>query len=176
LFTKNSSWQAKLLENVRRLRPKLRQLKNWLLHHTTHSHTLSFSPEHFWQKKTIWLLSATHSTFLCFPNWRWNWKAAILTQLRLSRQFRMRCWTHGRSTVNSKYAWIGSISRVMVPSRPKVSFWPDGATSPGNYGWSFEFAIRRSCMQTDNGCKKDRCTQWNRMLHFSMMNCCFLGC
>jgi hypothetical protein len=24
--------------------------------------------------------------------------------------------------------------RVMVASRPKVIFWPDGSTSPGNYG------------------------------------------
>jgi hypothetical protein len=26
-------------------------------------------------------------------------------------------------------------SRVMVASRPKVRFWPNGSTSPGNYGW-----------------------------------------
>jgi hypothetical protein len=27
---------------------------------------------------------------------------------------------------------------VMVASRPKASFWPDGSgTSPGNYGWLF---------------------------------------
>jgi hypothetical protein len=25
--------------------------------------------------------------------------------------------------------------RVMVASRPNVNFWPDGSTSPGNYGW-----------------------------------------
>jgi hypothetical protein len=32
-------------------------------------------------------------TFLCFPNWRWNWKAAILTHFRWSRQNHKRCWT-----------------------------------------------------------------------------------
>jgi hypothetical protein len=27
--------------------------------------------------------------------------------------------------------------RVVVTSMPKVSFWPDGSTSPGNYGRLF---------------------------------------
>jgi hypothetical protein len=26
---------------------------------------------------------------------------------------------------------------VMVVNRPKVSFWPDDSTGPGNYGWLF---------------------------------------
>jgi hypothetical protein len=26
---------------------------------------------------------------------------------------------------------------VMVASRPKVSFWPDGSINPRNYGWLF---------------------------------------
>jgi hypothetical protein len=29
--------------------------------------------------------------------------------------------------------------RVMVASRPKVSFLSGGSTSPGNYGWFFEY-------------------------------------
>jgi hypothetical protein len=29
----------------------------------------------------------------------------------------------------------GTTLRVMVASRPKVSFWPGGSTSPGNYGY-----------------------------------------
>jgi hypothetical protein len=33
------------------------------------------------------------------------------------------------------YMWKGAASRVMVGSGPKVSFWQDGSTSPGNYGW-----------------------------------------
>jgi hypothetical protein len=28
----------------------------------------------------------------------------------------------------------GTTSRMMVASRPKVGFWPDGSTSPRNYG------------------------------------------
>jgi hypothetical protein len=28
-------------------------------------------------------------------------------------------------------------ARVMVAGRSKVSFWPDGSTSPGNYEWLF---------------------------------------
>jgi hypothetical protein len=31
-------------------------------------------------------------------------------------------------------------SRVIVTSRPKISFWPDGSASPGNYGWLFVLA------------------------------------
>jgi hypothetical protein len=29
---------------------------------------------------------------------------------------------------------MGGGGEVMVASRPRVSFWPDGSTSPGNYG------------------------------------------
>jgi hypothetical protein len=41
---------------------------------------------------------------------------------------------NGRSTGNVAYVWKGTTLRVMVPSRPKVSFWPDGNSSPRNYG------------------------------------------
>jgi hypothetical protein len=40
---------------------------------------------------------------------------------------------NGRSTGNGAYLWKWTTSRVMVASRPKVSFWPDDSTSPGNY-------------------------------------------
>jgi hypothetical protein len=43
----------------------------------------------------------------------------------------------GRSAGNSAYVQMGISSRVMVASRPKVSFWPDSSTSPRNYGWLF---------------------------------------
>jgi hypothetical protein len=29
----------------------------------------------------------------------------------------------------------------MVTSRPKVSFWQDGSTRPGNYGWLFVWSF-----------------------------------
>jgi hypothetical protein len=38
--------------------------------------------------------------------------------------------------VNGAYVRQGFTSKVVVASRPKVSFWPDGSTSPGNYGWA----------------------------------------
>jgi hypothetical protein len=38
----------------------------------------------------------------------------------------------------------GTTSRVMVASRPKLSFWPDGSTSPGNYGW-LSVAVHNLC-------------------------------
>jgi hypothetical protein len=41
---------------------------------------------------------------------------------------------YGRSSRNSTYTLKGTTSRVMVASRPKVSFGPDGTTSTGNYG------------------------------------------
>jgi hypothetical protein len=44
---------------------------------------------------------------------------------------------NGRSTGNGAYERKWTISSVMVVSRLKVSFWPDGSTSPGNYGWLF---------------------------------------
>jgi hypothetical protein len=40
---------------------------------------------------------------------------------------------NGRIAGNSAYAQKGTTSRVMVASRPKVSFLPDGSTSPLNY-------------------------------------------
>jgi hypothetical protein len=39
-----------------------------------------------------------------------------------------------RSAGDGVYARKGTSSRMMVASRSKVSFWPDGSTSPGNYG------------------------------------------
>jgi hypothetical protein len=41
---------------------------------------------------------------------------------------------NGRSTGNTEYAQKRTTSKVMVVRRPKVSFWPDGSTSSGNYG------------------------------------------
>jgi hypothetical protein len=64
-------------ENVRRLRPELWRQNNWLLHHdNASSHTSFFTRE-----------------FFPFPDWRWNWKASILKQLRWSRLSRKRSWT-----------------------------------------------------------------------------------
>jgi hypothetical protein len=42
---------------------------------------------------------------------------------------------NGRSAGNGMYMWKGTTSRVMGSSRPEVSSWPDGCTSPRNYGY-----------------------------------------
>jgi hypothetical protein len=42
---------------------------------------------------------------------------------------------NGRSAGNGAYARKGTTSKVMVASRLKVSFWPDGSTTAVNYGY-----------------------------------------
>jgi hypothetical protein len=32
--------------------------------------------------------------------------------------------------------WKGTTASLIVASRPKVSFWRDGSTGPGNYGYT----------------------------------------
>jgi hypothetical protein len=39
-----------------------------------------------------------------------------------------------RNSINDGYARKGTTSRVMMASRSKVSFGPEGSTSPANYG------------------------------------------
>jgi hypothetical protein len=65
---------------LQRLRPELWRQKNWLLHHNNTPFTLPFSPGNYWPK-TTWV-AHMHPTFLCFHNWRCNWKGAMLTKLR----------------------------------------------------------------------------------------------
>jgi hypothetical protein len=42
---------------------------------------------------------------------------------------------NGRSTWNGAYVRKGATSRVIMASRPKVSFLPDDSTSARNYGY-----------------------------------------
>jgi hypothetical protein len=63
-----------------------------------------------------------------------------------------QCWTHSQNTISglylkesrgagkNAYVWKGITSRVMLTSRPKVRFWPDGSTSPWNYEWLFAYS------------------------------------
>jgi hypothetical protein len=112
---------------------------------TMHRLTLSFSPRTFWPK-TKWMSFTTPPTFLCSSYKISN--TAILTQLGWSKQNRRRPWTltehdfqdalkNGRSSGNGAYTRKETTSRVMVASSPKVTFWPQGRTSPVNYGWFF---------------------------------------
>jgi hypothetical protein len=113
---------------------------------TTHRITLLFSSRNLFTKSKITVVR-NHPTLLCFPEWGWNWKTTVLTQLRWSRQNRRQCLTpsqnktsrihlhHDRSSEDDAYARKGTTSRVMLASRPKVSFWPDDSPSPKNYGY-----------------------------------------
>jgi hypothetical protein len=55
-----------------------------------------------------------------------------------------------RSAGNGTYVQKGTTTRVIVTNMPKVSFWPDGSTSPWNYGWFF-ISIKRSEMVESKG-------------------------
>jgi hypothetical protein len=163
LFTMNSSWQAKQSSPHTTLTfygDCVKMCEDFALNFgvnrtgccitTTHHLTLSSSPGNFWLKST-WLLSPTHPTFLCFRDWRQDWKTTILAQLSWLRQNHRWCWTphrtrlpgciykNGRNTGDGAYTWKGTACRAMMTSTPKVSFWPDGRTSLGNYGWLFVF-------------------------------------
>jgi hypothetical protein len=144
-----------------------------------HHLTFPFSLGNFWPK-TTWLSYPIHptsltwppATFLCFL----GWKAAILTQWRWSRQNRRQCWTpsqnmtsrmhfkNGRSTESGVYTWNRTTLRVMMHYMPKVSFWPDGSTSPINYGYHLIFRTRWAGLKTWKGTSKIlqwRYRMWN---------------
>jgi hypothetical protein len=156
----NWSWQAqtnnsahncenvgRLLEKVRRLRPELWRQNDWLLHRDNAPSYISYFTRESLSKGNMTVL--LHSRTYLFPNRRWNWNAAILTQLRWSKQNSRRCWTPsqnmvsrihlkiGRSSGNGAYVWMGITSRMKLASRPKVNFWPNGSTSARYYGWIF---------------------------------------
>jgi hypothetical protein len=67
----------------------------------------------------------------------------LLIQLKWSRQNRKRCWTPSQNTSSRMQLNDGrslrkiTTSRELLASRPKVSFWQVGSTSPWNYGWLF---------------------------------------
>jgi hypothetical protein len=87
--------------------------------------------------------------FSLFSRLKLSWKAAVLTHWRWSRQNRRQYWTPSQNTTSKMhlkngisagkgaYVQKGTTSRVMVASRPKVSFWPDGSTNPRNYGYQW---------------------------------------
>jgi hypothetical protein len=119
----------------------------------THRLTLPFSPGNYWPK-TPWLSSPTHPTHLTWPpatflfpptedkterllfwhNWDDRGRIAGGANTLTEHDFRMHL-KNRRSAGNSAYVQKGTTSRVMVASGPKVSFCPDGSTSPGNYGY-----------------------------------------
>jgi hypothetical protein len=86
------------------------------------------------------------ATCLCIPKWRWDWKAAILTQwgdrgriaggTELAHRTQLPGYVkkNGRSTGNGAYVRKETTLMVKVTIRLKGGFWPDGSTSPRNYG------------------------------------------
>jgi hypothetical protein len=47
-----------------------------------------------------------------------------------------------RSAGNGAYVQKVTTLRVMVTSRPKLSFWRDDSTSPRNYGYTIYFIVK----------------------------------
>jgi hypothetical protein len=125
-----------------RLHPKLLRQKDWPFHQdNSPSHTSFFTREYLTKNKLTVLSHPLISPDLvslqlfCFlPFWH---------QLRWQRQNHRQYWTASQSTTsrmqncinarNGAHTWKGTTSRVMVASKHKVSFWPDGSTSSGNY-------------------------------------------
>jgi hypothetical protein len=107
---------------------------------TTHHLTFTFSP------KTTSLSSPTHHTFL-FLQLKMKLKGchfdttemieaelqAVMntdTEQNFQGEFKSR-----KNVGNGGYMWKRLTSRVMMASKPKVSFRSDGSKSPGNYGY-----------------------------------------
>jgi hypothetical protein len=63
-----------------------------------------------------------------------GWSARQCWTLLQNTTSRM-CLQKDRCVGNGAYAQKGTTLRVMLTSRPKVSFWPDCSTSPGSYGY-----------------------------------------
>jgi hypothetical protein len=76
---------------------------------------------------------------------------------------------NGRSTGDGAHAWKGTTSSVVVASWSKVSFWPNGSTSPGNYGWMKNLSLKL-CHIFSNTLY----IHISRLMHFTRIsiNCC----
>jgi hypothetical protein len=156
--TVNSAYYCDVLrwlrENVRKLRPELWRRKDLVLHRQR-TVSYSFTKEFSTKWNTIVVPYSLYSS--PFPRLKINAKIrhfdtieVIGTESQAVPNTTSRInFKNGRSAGNGSYAQRGTTWRVMVASRPKVSFWPDGApvpeimdhplysTSPGNYGSSF---------------------------------------
>jgi hypothetical protein len=161
MFTKNSSWQAsqslphstmmfygdcmKMCEEFASI---FGSKRNWLsCHNNAPSHASIFNGEFLKEKKT--LSFPTHPTHLTWPTATFLFPRLKipLIHLRWSRQDHSQCWTPSQNTISMthlktadvlgtvhKRGRKGTTLRVIVASKHKASFWPDGSTSPGNYG------------------------------------------
>jgi hypothetical protein len=149
LLTRNSSWKAKqsIFYILLWLRFELWLRKTGCCITTTHHLTLPFHQGIFDQKQHECHSPPTLLFSVSQLKIKLKGCHAILTQLRWSRQNCRQCWTPSQNVtsriyfINSRsagigaYPWMGTTSKVMMTSRPKLSFWPDGSPSHGNYRW-----------------------------------------
>jgi hypothetical protein len=82
---------------VQRFPIELWRKKNWLLCHDNAPSRISFLARELLTNK---LTVAPQPLPSVPPFWRQNWKSAILTELRWSRQNRSRWWTPSQDTVS----------------------------------------------------------------------------
>jgi hypothetical protein len=91
-----------LCEHMRRLRPKLWQWKNWLLHHDNAPSHTSFFTREFLTKSNMTVVS--HPPYLSlFLDSKWNRKAS-LTQFRWLRQNCRQCLTPTQSSTSRTHS------------------------------------------------------------------------
>jgi hypothetical protein len=98
----------------------------------------------FWPKTHDYHPPTHHLTWLsllqlyCFPPFWHNWCdwGRILGSPEHPHITSLAgcIYKDGRRAGNGANVRKGTTSRVMVTSRPKISFWPDGSTSPRYYG------------------------------------------
>jgi hypothetical protein len=125
----------RLRENVRRLRSELWRQKNWLLHHdNAQSHTSLFNRQFFGEKKNNMTVVPHPRNLSTFPRLKIKLKGSHFYTIEVNEaesQAALNTLTehdfqdalkNGRSAGNGAYAQNGTTSRMMVASRPKVSF------------------------------------------------------
>jgi hypothetical protein len=83
-----------------------------------------------WQQKN-WLLHRDDMTIVPHP----PYFSVSWLEIQMNRGDRGRITSSAEHPTEHNFR--GITSRVMTASRPKVSFWPDGSTSPRNYRWLF---------------------------------------
>jgi hypothetical protein len=133
-------------KNLQRLRPKLWLQKNRLSQHDNAPSHTSSSPGNFW--RITQLSCPTHPNSLIWPLWFFCSPPPQLTLKLKGHHFGTNEVSEAESlpvpnTVTENDLGTARMCRRVllwgrwVVSRPKVSFWPDGSTSPVNYGYRF---------------------------------------
>jgi hypothetical protein len=104
--------------------------KNWLLHHdNAPSHI--FTREFFFLQKTRWLPLPTHPYFSLFPQLKIKVKGRHFDTIEVM-EAEYYDFQDAFTKWQKRWERKGTTSRT---SKLKVSFWSNGSTNPGNYGW-----------------------------------------